>query len=220
MSCPRCLKNESLCVCELIKPIFNKINVLILQHPQEPDKDLGSARLANLCLSNSTLKIGLSWPNLSKVLGRASQPSRWAVMYLGSGIKSTEKIPPGLYFVNKKGELLQEKPDHPTDPVEGIVVLDGTWSQAKTLWWRNPWLLKLRRAIIVPSRPSLYRNLRREPRRECLSTIETVAEALALLGEDGQTAANLKLVFEKLLKKVKHPEAPAFRPLGASPRHA
>src|SRR5204862_7870678 len=27
--------------------------------------------------------------------------------------------------------------------LDGIVLLDGSWKEAKTLWWRNPWLLKL-----------------------------------------------------------------------------
>ena len=31
--------------------------------------------------------------------------------------------------------------------LEGIVLLDGSWGEAKTLWWRNPWLLKLRRVV-------------------------------------------------------------------------
>jgi hypothetical protein len=27
--------------------------------------------------------------------------------------------------------------------LDGLIVLDGTWSKAKTLWWRNPWLLSV-----------------------------------------------------------------------------
>ena len=149
--CPKCLKTPALCVCEFIAPADAKIHVLILQHPQEPDKDLGSARLAHLSLPNSTLKIGLSWPNLSKALGREAQAARWGVLYLGSGIKSGE-AKPGLRFVTKKGDALPDSENSALlKSLEGIVILDGTWSQAKALWWRNAWLLKLKRAVLVPS---------------------------------------------------------------------
>jgi DTW domain-containing protein YfiP len=89
----------------------------------------------------------------------------------------------------------------PGVPLEGIVVLDGTWAQAKTMWWRNPWLLKLKRLVLNPSRRSLYGRLRKEPRRECLSTIESVAEALQTLGEDASVSDALRNHFAELLRK-------------------
>src|SRR5581483_8669614 len=82
--CSRCLKPRALCVCAEIAPIRNRTAVLILQHPQEQDRALGTARLASLQLSNAVLKIGLSWPSLSAALGRPADPKRWAVVYLGS----------------------------------------------------------------------------------------------------------------------------------------
>jgi hypothetical protein len=30
-------------------------------------------------------------------------------------------------------------------------VLDGNWAQAKALWWRNAWLTRLRRFVVVPT---------------------------------------------------------------------
>lgn len=216
LDCPKCLKTPSLCVCGTIRPQKTRLHVLILQHPQEPDKDLGSARLANLALPNSTLKIGLSWPNLKAALGtnytRDIVPSRWAVLYLGSGAKKSNhwsrSTPIGshatdpkswLQFVDKKGiELTTEV--LPRD-LDGIVLIDGTWSQAKALWWRNAWLLKLKRAILHAKDKSLYKELRKEPRRECLSTIETIAETLTVLGESQAAGTELKRVFSDLLDK-------------------
>jgi DTW domain-containing protein len=180
--CPRCYKDESLCICDMIAPLKTKLHVLILQHPQEPDKELGSARVANLALENSTLRVGLSWPNLSKALGRPAVHGNWGVLYLGSKSESSARGITGA-------------------PLEGIVVLDGTWAQAKTMWWRNAWLLKLRRLILNPSRRSLYGKLRKEPRRECLSTIESVAEALQELGEDAGVSDALRGHFSALLRR-------------------
>ena len=202
--CKDCLKVLDLCVCASIVPLKTRLHVLILQHPQEPDKLLGSARLAHLALSNSTLKIGLSWANLTKALGREVQPARWAVLYLGSGIKG--KIDPReavggvggrLHFVTKAGASTPA----PKEKLEGIVILDGTWSQAKAIWWRNAWLLKLKRVVLTPKLKSLYRELRREPRGECLSTIESLAECLASLGELEAVEKSLKSLFAELLDK-------------------
>lgn len=197
--CEKCLKTTELCVCEAIRPLKTKLHVLILQHPQEPDKLLGSARIAHLALPNSTLKVGLSWANLKKALGREVQSSKWGVLYLGSGIKGRPQnlVGQALQFVSKSGEPLPAPQEH----LEGIVILDGTWSQAKALWWRNAWLLKLRRVILVPERKSLYRELRKEPRGECLSTIESLAECLRALGEPVTVESGLKDLFATLLDK-------------------
>jgi DTW domain-containing protein YfiP len=202
LDCTRCEKPLDLCICESIQPLKSRLHVLILQHPQEPDKDLGSARIAHLALPNSTLKIGLSWPNLKAALGKEAQGSRWAVLYLGSGVKAKgppPTHPPVLQFVDKKGMAL-DQPVSPRD-LDGIVVLDGTWSQAKALWWRNAWLLKLKRVVLNSPNKSLYRELRREPRRECLSTIESIAETLEALKEPAQTSSGLKKTFETLLDR-------------------
>src|SRR5438034_1387422 len=65
--------------------------------------------------------------------------------------------------------------------LEGIVLLDGTWSQAKALWWRNAWMLKCQRIILGPKAPSRYGQLRKEPRRDGLSTIEAAGMLLATI---------------------------------------
>lgn len=202
VTCPDCFKIPELCVCTSIQKLKTQHHVLILQHPQEPDEDLGTARLAHLSLPNSTLKTGLSWPNLQKALGKEAVNARWAVLYLGSGIKPIETSPKpksSLVFVDKKSAPLHDSPK--ANDIDGIVVLDGTWSQAKAIWWRNAWLLKLKRAVLIPSKPSLYKELRREPRRECLSTLETVAESLQALGEPASVSETLRGTFQVLLDK-------------------
>lgn len=197
-NCPRCEKPPRLCVCGDIVAKRNRKRLLILQHPQEPDKELGTARLAQLSLANSTLQVGLSWPNLRSALGEDAVASRWVVLYLGSAEPSR-----ALTFVDKKGAPLAAPPSN--DDIDGVLVLDGTWSQAKALWWRNAWLLKLRRGVLRPERPSLYGKMRKEPRRACLSTLESVGLALTALGEDPAIEQALHDVFRKLLTAAKGP---------------
>jgi DTW domain-containing protein YfiP len=198
--CARCGKPTQLCVCADIVPIDNRIALLILQHPQEKDRELGTARLTTLHLRRAALKIGLSWPSLTKALGRPVDPKRWAVLYLGSASRAT--LPPSreLVAIDSKGAPLPDQ-EAVLDEIEGIIVLDGNWSQAKALWWRNPWVLKCRRIALNPQQRSRYGNLRREPRREGLSTLEAAALALSQLGAQPEIATALTRSFSALLKR-------------------
>jgi hypothetical protein len=65
-----------------------------------------------------------------------------------------------------------------------LVVLDGTWWQARKLLRLNPALAALPRVAFTPRRPSDYR-IRRQPAEHCVSTIEALAEALTALEPDG-----------------------------------
>ncbi len=165
--------------------------VLILQHPQEPSKHLGTAHLIE-SIAGATRKVGLSWASLSKALGTQTPPKGWVVLYLGSA--PTKDQPAGLYTVHNKIDLYPYQ-----DPPRGIVLLDGTWSQSKTLWWRNPWLLKLIRCVVVPEARSLYKSLRKEPRPECLSTLEALASTYKFLGHT-EIAESLMQSFSNLLR--------------------
>ena len=100
--CPHCAKPEFLCICDSVEPLQTRTALLILQHPQEQDRELGTARVAHVALKNSTLKIGLSWPSLSKALGREADPAEWAVLHLGA---ATADLPRDreVVVLDKKG---------------------------------------------------------------------------------------------------------------------
>ncbi|MDD3444708.1 MAG: DTW domain-containing protein [Zavarzinia sp.] len=201
-ACPRCGKPPKLCVCEGIQPLPNKMELLILQHPQEQDKELGTAKLTLLHLQNAHFRIGLSWASLSKALGREVAPSKWAVLYLGSTDTKTLPADKEIVAVDAKGLPLADQFD-PFKGLQGIILLDGTWSQAKTLWWRNAWLLKCRRFVLNPKRPSAYGKLRKEPRRESLSTLEAAAMLLSRLEKNPAIEDAMRASFDKLLAAYK-----------------
>lgn len=216
-ACEACHKPPDLCVCKAIAPITNRIAVLILQHPQEQDRMLGTARLLQLQLRNSTLAIGLSWPSLSAALTRPADPRRWGTLYLGAlpatiqPAEPPDGTRPVLSAVAPDGRLLSDQPARFAE-LEGLILLDGSWSQAKALWWRNPWLLKTTRLVLHPPAKSLYGALRREPRADSVSTIEAGALALAAIEDDPTLATTLLRPFALLLEK--------FRTETASPRTA
>jgi len=62
-------------------------------------------------------------------------------------------------------------------------------------------LLKLRRIVLQPRQPSRYGALRREPRREALSTLEAAALTLAEIAGDAAIEAKLLEPFETLLRR-------------------
>ena len=201
--CADCGKPLPQCICDSITPIENKVSLLILQHPQEQDRTLGTARLTALHFGDAVLKIGLSWPSLSKALGRpVDDPSRWAVLYLGSAKVSELETENEIVAINRKGEIEPHQRAILSD-IEGIVLLDGTWSQAKALWWRNAWMLKCQRVILGPKRASRYGKLRKEPRADGLSTIEAAAMLLAGLEKRPDIAETLNGSFERLLTRYR-----------------
>jgi DTW domain-containing protein len=212
--CPHCRKPMALCVCDGVKPIESRIQLLILQHPQEQDRALGTARLTAMHFEGAVLKIGLSWPSLSKALGRTvSDPSRWAVLYLGSAKAADLDTTEQVVAIDRKGEI-EENQRSILRGIEGVVLLDGTWSQAKALWWRNAWMLKCQRVILGPSQPSRYGKLRREPRQDGLSTIEAAALVLSHIEKRPDIADTLNASFAQMLKRYREvqEEQPALAP--------
>jgi DTW domain-containing protein YfiP len=201
--CPHCGKPMPLCICDSVKPIENRVALLILQHPQEQDRALGTARLTARHFKDAVARIGLSWPSLSKALGRpVADPSRWAVLYLGSAKVADLDTDAEVVAIDRKGQL---EPNQRSilGRIEGIVLLDGTWSQAKALWWRNAWMLKCQRVILGPRQPSRYGQLRREPRRDGLATIEAAGMLLAALEKRPDIAETLNASFEQMLAKYR-----------------
>src|SRR3954465_11424340 len=207
LECPQCLKPLPLCICESITPIESRISLLILQHPQEQDRALGTAPLTALHFGNAVLKIGLSWPSLSKALGRpVADPSRWAILYLGSAQVRELDTDSEIVAINRKGEIEPHQRGILGD-IEGIVLLDGTWSQAKALWGRNAGMWKCQRVILGPKRPSAYGKLRKEPRADGLATIEAAAMLLAGLEKRPDIAETLNGSFERLLARYREVQA-------------
>jgi len=208
--CGTCGRVFPYCVCEHTTLITAKTKIFILQHPQEPGVDIGTAPILQASFRGTVLRTGLSWPNFKKAIGREDiENRRWGVLYLGS--VRVEDLPQdrALFVVDKKGAPRDDQ-DQVLKELEGIVVLDGTWSQAKTLWWRNAWLLKLPRLVIRSSRRSLYDQIRKEPRHGCLSTVETVGEVLQALERREDIQPMLDKPLGELIARLKR-----NRPAGA-----
>jgi DTW domain-containing protein YfiP len=163
-TCLSCLRPESTCYCRHVRALETRTRVVILQHPRERDVAIGTARMASLCLAGSELHVGIRWdgsPALRRALSDPSRPA--ALLYPGPGaIDVREHPPPG--------------------PIT-LVVVDGTWWQARALLRDNPGLAALPRYAFTPDVPSQYR-IRKEPDAAYVSTIEALVYVLGALEGD------------------------------------
>lgn len=95
-----------------------------------------------------------------------------------------------------------------------MVVLDGTWHQARSLYRDLPALHSLPKVAFSPAQPSQYR-IRKEPSIECVSTVEAVVQALEYLepetrGLDGLLAAFTGMIDLQIEAAASRPRVPRF----------
>lgn len=136
-----------------------------MQHPRESDVAINTARLVELQLEQAERHVAIKLGEVPALQARLSDPAAPPILlYPGPGALDLAVAPP-------------------PGPVT-LVVLDGTWWQAKKLFQQNPELASLPRYSLSPRAPSRYR-IRREPALHCISTIEAIGEALSLLEPAG-----------------------------------
>lgn len=217
--CARCWKAPEACLCAELPSISAKTRLLILQHPQESRNPLGTARLASLAVKGAVHRVGLSWRSLGHALGSEADASDWGVLYLGTreNGKSAQPSKP-LTVLGRAGRPIPAK-------LKGLVILDGNWKQSKTLWWRNPWLNRLKRVVLNPDTPSAFQRLSRQPRKQCLCTLESVRYALAALEGPSAKPELLDELLKKHIERIevtlpstrKRPEGARRRPEPSEP---
>lgn len=162
LTCYRCFRPSALCYCGSVETLTPRSQVVVLQHQREIFHPLNTTRMLELALPGARIERG-NLDELERALLRAP-------------------LPPGaaLLFPSPDAEELLDA--HAREPITAIVALDGTWDQAKTLL-RLSGLEGVRRVRFRPKAPSEYR-IRKEPKVDYLSTLESVALVLELLEPD------------------------------------
>lgn len=177
-TCIRCRRPATACWCAGLAPVRTATRVVFLQHPRESRVAIGTARLAHLGLANSELHEGIDFRAHPRVQELAAQPGTVLLFPGGDAVDPTR---------------LERPPDT-------LLILDGTWSQARKLLALNPHLHSLPRVGLVPRRPGNYR-IRREPAPHCLATVEAVIEVLATWEEDEARFSRLRQAFESMVDR-------------------
>jgi hypothetical protein len=140
-------------------------------------------------LRNSTLLTGLSWKSFKAIAGESELPSQWGILHLKGGHSGEKPVE----IFERNGSLVKD-----SFQLQGIIVIDGSWKQAKALWWRNSWLLKLHRIALNPD----FQSVRNQSKEEGLSTIEAIAFALKNFGEKSVMVESLMYQYVKLIQAI------------------
>jgi hypothetical protein len=114
--------------------------------------------MAHLSLPNSELHIGLGAVGNDRLEALCQEPGV-AVLFPSEGATDVDEL---------------------TTPPRTLIVVDGTWSNAKKVVTKCPLLSKLPRLKFQPDQPGNYR-IRKEPAEHCLATIEAVTYVLERL---------------------------------------
>jgi DTW domain-containing protein YfiP len=182
-----------------LQRVSNRTRVVIVQHPRETFHPLNTVRIAEGCLRRVDVVRG-AVHELDERLRRLSLPPDTALLFPSRDAEDLESLAP------------DERPST-------VVVLDGTWAHARALQRDCPSLAHLRKVRFTPPAPSEYR-IRREPRSEYLSTVESVAHVLERLEPETPGVGSLRHGFRSMIDRAVHARSMASD-VGRSkrPRH-
>lgn len=132
------------------------------------------------------------------VLGGAAGQIRWDRMNPPAGL--LEEINAGGVALIYPGAS-DEKGDDLTG-VRHVIIIDGTWHEARKIFQRSPYLRDIRRVCLKTSEKSMY-NLRKNQKESCLCTAECVINILRSTGNMAQA----ELLQERFLSFIRPPGA-------------
>jgi DTW domain-containing protein YfiP len=149
-----------------------RTRIVLLMHPMEFRREkCTTGRLTCLNLANSEIISGIGFDADPRVRALVDDPQNYAVL-----------VYPGEKALNvTAGEF-------PAAALGGrrlvVFLLDATWSCAGKMLKASPGLLHLPRLMFTPRERSRF-TIKRQPRAECLSTLEAVHELLLALDAAG-----------------------------------
>ncbi|XP_074184678.1 tRNA-uridine aminocarboxypropyltransferase 2 isoform X2 [Rhinolophus sinicus] len=123
--CSRCSRPQKVCLCPFLPlhPLHISTHLYVIQHPAEESKVLRTVPLLAACLPQDKCKVKIGRrfseerdPELSAVCRRSGT----LILYPGDEAANLE-------------EFILDSPVYPST----IIIIDGTWSQAKDIFYKN-----------------------------------------------------------------------------------
>ena len=180
--CPHCYQRLEICICPILPTVTTRTEVLILRHIYEAQRPSNTGRLVALAMPNSRIipcgggtRIGLS-PIDDEFL---RVPGTWLLWPDGTGTQ------PDMSDL--------ATPDR-------VVVIDATWQQARRLYSSMPVLRALPR-LVLPAPIRCRDRLREQHRSDGMSTLETVAAAVAKI-EGAESARPLEILYDEVVRRT------------------
>ena len=169
--CGRCFQQVGHCVCDGIPTIQCETNFLIVRHWKERRKPSNTGRFVDYALSSA------------RIVDYGAPGETWNPQVL-------EMPAPVLLFPHPDGLECTFRP-------ESVIVVDGSWPQARKLVNKLPGLRNLPRLTVRAPETKRVR-LRTPPMAHGVSTIEAVAAALDVL-HGSATGEPLRQLYDRIV---------------------
>ena len=165
--CYKCYRPKSSCMCDFCADIATETKFVILMHPKEFKKvKNNTGHFTHLSLRNSELFIGIDFSDNKRI---------------NEIIASHESY---ILFPSKDAlNLTQQKPVHSKKPL-ALFLIDSTWACTKKMFTQSKNLQKLKHMSFTTQKTSEYQ-IKEQPDKRYLSTIESTLVVLELLNEHG-----------------------------------
>lgn len=182
--CPNCELLDYICLCQSIKPLHLQTRIQLIIHTQDRFKLTNTGKLVAKQFTSARIH----------EYGRRDQlPLNPQEVIL----EDSENL---LLFPSEAAEELKPELLHSLSRPVNLIVLDGTWQQARRMSRRIQALRDLRRVKLSAGPASAYQ-LRRQRRELGVCTAEAVARAIRVL-EPGPAADSLEELFNLMVERV------------------
>lgn len=150
-TCYQCFRPESLCICQYIKREQCHLDLTILRHPNERKKYYSTVNILKQAISNLSVQEGIYFEQSQIVINPDDQ--EYFLLYPSKNSQFIEN-------------LNLPKNAH-------IIVIDGTWREARKIQHVNPFLKTLPALSFNAAIKSQYK-IRKQPKSEFLNTLESI----------------------------------------------
>ena len=174
--CRRCWVMEQWCICKDIPDVDNQTGVLVLRHLLESRKSTNTSRIAQLALRKMEL-VDVDARTPPDVGAWLADKGKVWILFPGGTTADVE----------------HEKPD-------AVLLIDGTWKQARKMVRSHAALLALPRLSLPGGDPNVWR-LRTTKHRDAQSSLEAIAEALRIV-ESPEHAERLHALHQRYVAQV------------------
>jgi len=180
--CARCQRPQATCLCALARPTAHRIEVLVLQHPQEQRQAKNSVALLRLSLAHCEV-----------VVGERFTPDALAALLQRPGWDTR------LLYPDVPAAPAPSAPQTTALAPLRLVVIDATWRKSLRMLLEHPGLAALPRLSLDTPAPSCYGAIRVARRADQISTLEATVQALAMLEGPSFDAAPLLDAFGRFV---------------------
>ncbi|MTD37852.1 DTW domain-containing protein [Erwinia sp. CPCC 100877] len=167
--CQHCLLPLKQCLCDTIQPKLSRSRFCLVMYDTEPMKPSNTGRLIADILPDT---LAFQWSRTeppAALLTLLSEP-HWQPMVVFPAA-----------FASDERQVIHAPPDNAKTPL--FIMLDGTWSEARKMFRKSPWLDSFPVISVELDRLSDYQ-LREAHARDHYCTAEVASALLSLAGDD------------------------------------